>query len=590
MNHRRPGTCRPAPPAFRRLLLAAAVGTLLATGCGGGGYTPSPLSVTERRPLAADFLARRAVNYSPYRTSASPADLGNETITAANVRQDLRLLRSAGFGAIRLFSSRAFGQTVLDVIRSDGLDIKVMLGCYPSSITAAAAADAANTTERANQAELDECIRLANVYSDIVQAVSVGNETMVSWATNAIPVEVMGRYLRKVRGQVAQPVTTDDNWALWASAPKVITDVVDFASVHTYTLLDTFYDPTLWDWRQKTVPAAERAAAMMDAAVAEAGRQFLASRAFLDSIGLESLPMIVGETGWVAVDVDGDPSLPMRAGPVNQKMYFDRMQAWSAQGSSSSRAPGMVFTFQAFDEPWKGADDGWGLFNKDRQARWVVQDRGTCGITWTCEPGSWTLADALHWMPPDYSEPPVASVRYDVFTDAVAAGLRTDPFARTVGAVVADASSPAGGNVLTLAPTPENYGWGFFFRADPATDTSPTPTENLSAFAGGTLEFLVRSNGYPGSLQVGISTDTDDRDVVQSFVKLSPGDRYGYCNTGAWCRVSIPLAAFVEANPRIDLRLVVFRFVVADLFEQTGKPLDMTNLPPVSIDDVHWQR
>jgi exo-beta-1,3-glucanase (GH17 family) len=576
-----------AAPALA-LALAA---TLVA--CGGGGYTPSPASVTDRRVLPADFTARMAVNYSPYRTSANVQDIADEVevITYANVKQDLELIRKAGFGAIRLFSARRFGQTVLDVIRDNALDLKVQLGCYPNSITAEQAADPANAVEVANQAELAACVRLANQYSDIVPAVSVGNETMVYWATNRIPPSVMARYLRQVRDAITQPVTTDDNWAFWDKAPKVITDVVDFAAVHTYPLLDTFYDRALWDWRQKQASDAERADAMMDAAIDEAKKQFAASRAFLDRIGLKDMPMTIGETGWFAVDLEGDPAVPLRAGRVNQKMYFDRLQAWVAEYAAGNKSgPMMIFTFQAFDEPWKGADDGWGLFNKDRQARYVLQDRGTCGVTWTCEPGSYTAADAVSWVAPDYSEPAVAAARLDVFTDAVADGLRTDPFARTVGAIVADAAAPQGTNVLSLTPTPENYGWGFFFRSNPDTDTSPTPTENLSAFAGGHLKFQVKTNGYPGKLLIGISSDTDDRDVVEAFVPVENGDKYGYCNTNTWCQVSIPVADFLAVNPKIDLRLVVFRFTIADIYDRTGKPLNLTGLPAIAVDDVHWSK
>ena len=590
MTSHRLGAPQRALLRFIAPALALALVVLLVA-CGGGGYTPSPVSVTERRVLPADFTSRMAVNYSPYRTATSDAELGSEVITSANVKQDLLLVRKAGFGAIRLFSSLRFGRTVLDVIRSNNIDLKVQLGCYPISITAEQAADPANEVEVINQAELAACIDLANQYSDIVAAVSVGNETMVYWAINRIPPSVMARYLRQVRDAVTQPVTTDDNWAFWDRAPKIITDVVDYAAVHTYPLLDTFYDRALWDWRQKQVPDAQRPAAMMDAAIEEAKKQFGASRAFLDRIGLKDLPMLIGETGWFAVDLEGDPAVPLRAGRVNQKMYFDRLQAWAAEYAAGRKSgPMMIFTFQAFDEQWKGADDGWGLFNKERQARYVIQDRGTCGVTWTCEPGDYTEADAVSWVAPDYSEPAVATARYDVFTDAVAPGLRTDPFARTVGSVQADPDAPQGTTVLSLTPTPENFGWGFFFRADPATDTSPTPTENLSDFAGGHLRFWVKTNNYPGKLMIGISSDTDDRDVVDAYVMVENGDKYGYCNTNAWCQVSIPVADFVAANPKIDLRLVVFRFTIADIYDRTGKPLNLAGLPPIAIDDVHWSK
>jgi chloramphenicol 3-O-phosphotransferase len=100
-------------------------------------------------------------------------------ITPANVLEDLRLVQATGIGTIRLFSSRAFSRTVLEVIRDNRLDLKVQLGAYPNPIPDAAA-------EADNIAELDACIALANAFPDIVAAVSVGNETMVEWSTHKV--------------------------------------------------------------------------------------------------------------------------------------------------------------------------------------------------------------------------------------------------------------------------------------------------------------------------------------------------------------------------------------------------------------------
>ncbi len=557
--------------------------TLLLGACGGGDkYTDSPLSITDQRPLSTEFTTRTAVSYSPYRSSTNESQLGSEVITPANVLQDLQLIRAAGIGMIRLFSSRAFAQTVLDVIRDNGLDLKVMLGAYPNPVNSAA-------DEADNQAELDKAIQLANDYRDIVEAVSVGNETMVVWSTHKVPVETMAAYLRKVRAAIRQPVTTDDNWLFWAGVPKAIADVVDFAAVHTYPLLDTFYDPGLWDWRFKTVAADQRAAAMAAGAVAEAKRQFGQARAAFDKLNLPNFPMVIGETGWVARDAGGGPVLNYRAHPVNQKLYFDALQQWAAEGRNSPHGPKAMFFFQAFDEPWKQGDDGWGLFNKDRQARYVVQGLGTCGVTWTCEPGSYTAADALSWVAPTVA-PAVTAPRYTLYSEATVAGeqratgLRWDPFAFTGYRDDNTSAAPGDGSTsFEITPNPLNYGWGLFHYAAAGT------TENLSEFAAGHLNFSVRSDSYPGRIEIGISTDTDDRDIQEAYLTVGPGD-YGYCNTNQWCSVSIPVSAFLAANPKLDLRLVSFRFIIADRYSFTGKPLDTTGLPRISIDGLYWSK
>jgi exo-beta-1,3-glucanase (GH17 family) len=574
----------------RRPLLALSAGLVLAVSfglvaCGGGsgGYTDSAVAQTQRRELSQDFITRTAVNYSPYRTSRNESELAGEVITPANVLQDLRLVQASGIGTIRLFSSRAFARTVLEVIRDNGLDLKVQLGAYPNPITGPAA-------EADNIAELDACIALARDFPTIVHAVSVGNETMVEWSTHKVPVADMARYIKRVRDAIQQPVTTNDNWLFWASVPKAIAEVVDFAAVHVYPFLDTFYNPTAYDWRQKNVPEAQRAQAMIDATVAEAKAQFERARAGLVKLNLGVMPMTIGETGWAAVDTPGGPNLALRAHPVNQKMYFDALQRWAQQGRRDPQGPRAIFYFQAFDEPWKQGDDGWGLFNASRQARYVVQGLGTCGVTWTCEPGSYTLADAVKWVEPTLRLPAVGAPRYTLYADTPVAGelrpagLRWDPFATTSWRDSASgAPSGDGGAHLEITPNPVNFGWGLFLRA---ADDSP---ENLSEFAGGRINFSVRSDSYPGKIEIGISTDTFDRDVQEAFVQIAPGE-YGYCNTNQWCEVSIPVAAFLAANPNLDLRYVLFRFIVADRFGFTGKPLNLTGLPNLRIDNIHWSR
>jgi len=584
-----PNWLRALPRTPQRTLqrtLAAATTVALAatfiTACGGGGYTPTAVSQSDRRELPQSYVTRAAVNYSPYRTSRSTADLAGEVITPANVLQDLRLVQATGIGTIRLFSSRAFSQTVLEVIRDNQLDLKVQLGIWISPVLDAAA-------EADNQAEIAKGVALANQFRSIVDAVSVGNETMVEWSTHKVAVADMARYLGLVRKAVPQPITTNDNFLFWKSVPNAIAETVDFAAVHTYPFLDTFYNPTVIDWRQKSVPAEQRAAAMVSAAVTLAKSQVAEVRNALDSLNLTDLPVVIGETGWTAVDNAGGPSLAFRAHPVNQKMYFDAMQAWAIEGRKDRHGPKAVFFFQAFDEPWKQGDDGWGLFNKDRQARYVVQGLGTCDVTWTCEPGAYTAADAVNWVPPTLAAPITAS-RYTLFANALtsgearAAGLRWDPFALTGYREFAGGpASPDGGVHFEIAPNPVDFGWGLFLYSGSGV------LENLSNFAGGRLNFQVRSDFYPGKIEVGISTDTEDRDIQEAFLQIGPGE-LGYCNNNNWCQVSIPIADFVAQNPKLDLRYVNFRFIVADRFSFTGKPLNQTGLPLIRIDGLHWTR
>lgn len=574
--HAVPGT------AHRTLALVLALGlALILAACGGGGYTPPAVSQTERRALSTDFLTRTAVNYSPFRTSASEADLVNEVIPPANVLQDLRLVQASGIGTIRLFSSRAFARTVLEVIRDNGLDLKVQLGAYPNPINSAA-------DEADNVAELDACIALATRYSDIVLAVSVGNETMVEWSTHKVPVADMARYIKYVRDRITQPVTTNDNWLFWASVPTAIAETVDFAAVHVYPFLDTFYNPTAYDWRQRDVPEGERAQAMIDATVVEARSQFERARKGLTSLNLGTMPMTIGETGWAAVDTSGGPDLSFRAHPVNQKLYFEALQLWAQDGRRDRQGPKAIFYFQAFDEPWKQGDDGWGLFTRDRKARCVVQDLNPPSASWVYDTSvSCDLADAVYFDPPIPTDPLDAAIsRLVLFSDApvlpgdlVATGRTFNPFAAT-SAPLTSATFADGSESIAISPNPANFGWGFF---------QVGPAVNMTGFVNGHVNLWIRTNNYPGRIEIGIWSDTEDRTQAEAYVAIAAGD-YGYCTNDTWCQVSIPVAAFLAANPAIDLRFITAGFVISDVFERTGKPLNTTGLPLVYVDGITWTR
>ncbi len=165
-----------------------------------------------------------------------------------------------------------------------------------------------------------------------------------------------------------------------------------------------------------------------------------------------------------------------------------------------------------------------------------------------------------------------------------AAGLRWDPFASTgYRESSSGAASPDGGLHFEIAPNPVDFGWGLFQYSGSGV------LANLSNFAGGRINFQVRSDGYPGQIEIGISTDTEDRDIQEAFLQIAPGD-FGYCNSNSWCSVSIPVSAFLAVNPKLDLRYVNFRFIVADRYSFTGKPLNLTGLPLVRIDGLHWSR
>src|SRR5258705_8220422 len=121
-----------------------------------------------QRFIPDDVLARRAVGYSGYRKYQSPATL--DYPTEAQIKEDLQLLLRGGWGFLRLFDCSHHAELVLKVIRDNSFDIKVMLGVW---VTGTKEKNGAKNLE-----QIETCMALDATYSDIIAAVSVGNETL----------------------------------------------------------------------------------------------------------------------------------------------------------------------------------------------------------------------------------------------------------------------------------------------------------------------------------------------------------------------------------------------------------------------------
>ncbi|MBI9099649.1 MAG: hypothetical protein JEY91_14310 [Spirochaetaceae bacterium] len=324
------------------------------------------------RAISPADLERRAVSYSGYREGDSP-DIP-EYPSEAEITEDLALLKQAGFGLLRLYDSGTHALRTLNVIKNTYPDdFKVMLGVW---ITEA--------TPDENWVQTTSAIDFMNTggeydFSDIIVAVSVGNECTVDWNTWA-PADpsTIRKFVQYIRENVSQPVTTDDNFAPYSGgSPKSleVAKVVDFLAIHTYPALDTAYALANSDvWKCLDTPEAERAAAMNAWAVARAKDEYNQVRTAMDGKGLTELPIVIGETGW-KYRVASQNLMVNRAHPVNASMYYNSMVDWIyGTGRSTNpdpvaaatEGPMALFYFEAFDEPWKQGDDGWGLFEISR--------------------------------------------------------------------------------------------------------------------------------------------------------------------------------------------------------------------------------
>ncbi len=360
------------------------------------------------RPLPAVYSTGKAINYSAYRAGGPAA---NEFPTVAQITQDLDLLHAAGYDLLRLFGSDQTSDRILSTALALHPEMKFHLGIYLEGPTTAPACD-----DPVNNAQIAAAVIQANQYTNVA-TVSVGNET--SLAHNQ-PIACLATYVSKVRAQVKQPITADDDWSFYAGKtgasylPDTVLSQIDFVSIHMYPFSDTGPascsatppDCGIWNtWTQTALAAGPlRAAAMMNSALAFAKSQFTAVSNYMPAgstmtIGA-SRPIVIGETGWKATPTNPSQAIeavqaPAIASQVNAKWYFDLLYgnplnqapvlpiaAW--QGSA--QGPLAIFDFEAFDENWKGTDDGWGLWDASRAPRYVLCGTSVPGAP-TCHAG-----------------------------------------------------------------------------------------------------------------------------------------------------------------------------------------------------------
>ena len=358
--------------AFKPTAAGNATATLTVTAGGKAtavALTGTATAASTLRPLPSVYTTGKAIAYSPYR--AGGPGLG-EVPTDAQILQDLGLLQSAGYNLLRLYGSDGNSSNILRLIAANYPTMSVQLGIYLEGAPA-------TCVDAVNSAQIATAISLATTYAAQVVSLSVGNETSLA---NNLPVTCLLSYVQQVRAAVTLPITADDTASFYAGTasngekPDTILPYLDFASIHTYALLN----PTLWNWQQLTVASSEaRGIAMMNAALTFAKGDMSAASAhsFTTLTGSKTtvgaaMPIVIGETGWKANWTNPTSAIELyTATVINPKVYLDLMATWKA----TAGGPLNIFYFEAFDEAWKGTDDGWGLWDAARNSRYAL-----CGI------------------------------------------------------------------------------------------------------------------------------------------------------------------------------------------------------------------
>jgi exo-beta-1,3-glucanase (GH17 family) len=298
-----------------------------------------------------------AVAYSGFRQGQHP-DRGDGAVNPSEeeILEDLyTLTRDSNFGLIRMYDSQQNSEAALRLIAANDIKLKVMLGIWLSAeisnhegcswLPEPIPADVLAANRVKNQAEVKRGISLAKQYPDIVVAVNVGNEALVSWTDHMVGVEAVRSYVRQVKSAISQPVTIAENYEWWASNGTQLAGELDFVSVHTYPV-----------WEGKDI----------DEGLSYTIENLEAVRATLPDSSI-----VISELGWATVASE----FGERASEEKQLQYYTEVTEWGAQKNIT------LFWFEAFDEDWKGdpanplgAEKHWGLFTVDRKAKLVMHE------------------------------------------------------------------------------------------------------------------------------------------------------------------------------------------------------------------------
>lgn len=294
----------------------------------------------------------KAICYSGFREGQSP-----ETgifPTYEEIKEDLLILENH-WKFLRLYDCDEHSEIVLDVIKKEKLNFKVMLGAY---IVAEAnnfgcpwggtySEEQLTENKEINLKRIEKLIKIANQYPEIIFSLSAGNEACVDWTDHYVPVKSVINYVKMIKKGAKQPVTFCENYLPWLDKLKDLVNEVDFISIHTYPV-----------WEYKNIH--EALGYTKDNYYAVANKY-------------QDKPVVITEAGW-ATNSNGRGICPSNVSEEHQEIYYNDLVNWSEKDNI------LTFVFEAFDEPWKGSEEPlepekhWGLFTVDRKPKLVMNE------------------------------------------------------------------------------------------------------------------------------------------------------------------------------------------------------------------------
>jgi exo-beta-1,3-glucanase (GH17 family) len=375
---------------------------------------------------AAELLGNtnyKAICYSGYKSNTR-----DKEPTIPEIKDDLMLLHALNFKIIRTYNVH-FKQTenILEAINqlkkeNPKFEMYVMLGAWIDCKNAwTNKAPIHNQESNRNKSEILEAVRLSNKYSKIVKIIAVGNESMVKWATNyyVTPNIILKwvNFLQNLKTEKKLPknlwITSSDNFAAWGGGDssyhtndlKNLYKAVDYISLHTYPMHDTYYNPNFWGVyaNEKNLSKKEQINKAMLRAKDYAVNQYNGVKRYMKTLQINK-PIHIGETGWATISNEQYGNNGTKAtDEYKAALYYNLIQNWCTKNKIT------CFYFEAFDENWKnntnanGTENHFGLINLKNQAKYVlwkaIDDKTLQNITRNGKPLTKTYQgkEALLW-------------------------------------------------------------------------------------------------------------------------------------------------------------------------------------------------
>lgn len=362
-----------------------------------------PIDQIQKEVTAKDILGNSnylAISYGGYRKSSRDFQP-----TIGELKEDMRILHAMNIRILRTYNVQlAHTSNILKAIRElknedSTFEMYLMLGAWIDCENAWTdkPLDHYKESEK-NAAEIERAVTLAQEYSDIVKVIAVGNEAMVKWATsyfvqpNVILKWVTHLQSLKSKGALSKDlwITSSDNFASWGGGDSQyhvedltkLINAVDYLSVHTYPMHDTHYNPVFWGvfGKETQLSSLKRIDIAMNRANKYAVSQHDSVARYIKSLRIDK-PIHIGETGWASASNGFYGAKGSKAtDEYKESIFYNNIRQWTNQNNMS------CFYFEAFDEPWKDAQNGggsenyFGLFTVDGKAKYALWDLVDQGV------------------------------------------------------------------------------------------------------------------------------------------------------------------------------------------------------------------